>query len=47
MVKSSDAHISNTGVVKDLCLVYLFVTLPKLSTMTFLTFCPVFSDNYS
>ena len=54
----SDARISNTRAVENLCLLYLSITLPSLSMMlgraysvdllplTFLTFCPVFSDNH-
>ena len=58
-VKKSDARISNTRAVKNLCLLYLAITSPDLSMMlvlaysvdtlplTFLTFCPVFFDNHS
>ena len=56
-VEQSDARISNTRTVTNLCLVYLFNTPPDLSMMlvwtyyvdalplTFLTFCPVLVTN--
>ena len=55
----SDARISNTRAVENLCLLYLSITPPNVSMMlaraysvdllplTFLTFCPVFCDNHS